>query len=420
MARSDTPGLTETSDDTRATDVEANGADRRSVGSLPMAMTTTLALLAALAPLAVDMYLPGFTGIGEEFGATVSAVQLTLTAFLIGMALGNLVIGPLSDKFGRRPSMLVGTFVCAVASVACALAPTVELLAVSRFAQGFAGAAGIVVGRAVVADRVAGVAAAKLFGLLVLVSGIAPIVAPLIGGAIVLSVGWRAVFWFLAAMSVLMLVAIVVFVPESLPADKRKAGGIGAMARELGTVLRDRVFLGNMLAHTFAFGVLFAYISASPFVLQGIHGLSTGWYTIAFAFNAVGLTAANIVNAKLLERVGPRKLLEFGTGLLVVFGALLVVDALVGPALWATLVLLWCSVASLGFVIANAAAIALERVRHAAGTGSALLGALQFLFAAAVAPIVGMWGEATAVPMAVVMAASAVLGWGALVVARRR
>ncbi|MGX7725564.1 multidrug effflux MFS transporter [Rhodococcus pyridinivorans] len=396
---------------------DEHGSGGRSLSGMSVA---SLGLLAALAPLAVDMYLPGFPDIAEEFGSTASAVQFTLTAFLIGMALGNLIIGPLSDRFGRRSSMLIGTAVCALASVACALAPTVELLAVSRFVQGFAGAAGIVVGRAVVSDRAEGMAAARLFGLLVLVSAVAPIAAPLVGGGIILSVGWRAVFWFLAALSLVMLAAIVFFLPESLPADRRSAGGLGGLASGIAVVVRDRTYLGYLLAHTFAFGVLFAYISASPFVMQKIHGLSTGWFTLLFAFNAVGISLGNVVNQKLLQRTTPHRLLGIGSALLVFWSAVLTVNALAGPVLGVTMVALWFGVASLGLVLANAATLALGQVRHAAGTGSALLGALQFLLAAVVAPIVGAWGEDTAVPMSLAMLVTAVLGLGSMALVRNR
>jgi len=397
-----------------------HGTHEQGGAGLSGAGVASLCLLAALAPLAVDMYLPGFTEIAEEFDATASAVQFTLTAFLIGMALGNLIIGPLSDRLGRRSSMLVGTAVCALASIVCAIAPSVELLAASRFLQGFAGAAGIVVGRAVVSDRAQGMAAAKLFGLLVLVSAVAPIVAPLIGGGLVLSVGWRGVFWLLALLSLLMLAAIVLFLPESLPAGKRTAGGLGGLVRGIGVVLRDRTYLGYLLAHTFAFGVLFAYISASPFVMQKIHGLSTGWFTLLFAFNAVGISLGNVVNQKMLQRTSPHRLLGIGLALLVFWSAVLTVNALAGPVLGVTVVALWFGVASLGLVLANAATLALGQVRQAAGTGSALLGALQFLLAAVVAPIVGAWGEYTAVPMAVAMFVTAVLGLGSMALVRNR
>ncbi|MCK8673309.1 multidrug effflux MFS transporter [Rhodococcus sp. HM1] len=373
-----------------------------------------MALLAAVAPLAIDMYLPAFPEMAVEFGTSASAVQLTLTTFLIGLALGQLVFGPLSDRFGRRPLLLVGTLVCAVFSAASALAPTVELLAASRFLQGFAGAAGIVLGRAVISDRAHGPAAAKLFGLLVVVNAVAPVVAPLVGGTVVTNVGWRAVFWVLAGLSLLMFACVLALVPETHPKERRSTGGAAAMLGDARALLRNRRYVGYTLAYAFAFGVMFAYISASPFVLQNIHGLSTGWYTVSFTANAIGLVIFSVVNGAVAGRFGERATLRIGLTLLAVFSVVMLVDALAGPVLWVTLVTLWLTMGSLGLVIANATTLALGEAQRAAGTGSAILGALQFLLAAAISPLVGIGGEETALPMGIAMVLSAAIALGAL------
>lgn len=401
--------------DTRSGDtVDSTAA--RPVASGVIAM---LALLAAVAPLSIDMYLPAFPRMAEEFGVSATAIQLTLTTFLVGLAIGNLVIGPLSDRFGRRPLLLVGTFVSIIATILCAWSPTVEWLTVFRFLQGFTGAAGVVLSRAVISDRARGAAAAKLFSLLVLVNGVAPVIAPLLGGAVIGLTGWRGVFWVLAGVSVLMFVGVLALLPESHPAELRSTGGLSAMIADAREVMSNKRFLGYVGAFAFGFGVMFAYISASPFVLQEVHGLSTTWYSIAFTANALGIVVTSGANAKLVDRVRPEALLRIGLVSMVAFSALLVVDAVVGPYLWATLVLLWFAVASLGLVIANATTLALGEARRAAGTGSAVMGAAQFGLAAVISPLVGLGGEGTAVPMAVTMLVSAIIGLGGVVFGTR-
>ncbi len=401
----DLPESTETGDDTGGKPFSAK-------------LIAVLALLAAVAPLAIDMYLPAFPEMAEEFDTSASAIQLTLTTFLLGMAIGQLVFGPLSDRFGRRPLLLVGTLACAVFSAASALAPTIELLAGARFVQGFAGAAGIVLGRAVIADRAKGVAAAKLFSLLVVINAVAPIIAPLVGGVIVTNVGWRAVYWVLAGLSVLMFLAVLLLVAETHPVERRTQGGATAMLRDAREVLRNRRYVGYTLAYAFAFGVMFAYISASPFVLQNVHGMSTGWYTVAFTANAIGLVIGSIANDNIVRRIGSGRTLRIGLTILASMSVLMLINSLAAPAMWVTLILLWCTMSSLGLIIANATTLALGQAQRAAGTGSALLGALQFLLAAAIAPLVGIGGEDTAVPMAVAMVVSGVTALGAMALAR--
>jgi DHA1 family bicyclomycin/chloramphenicol resistance-like MFS transporter len=384
--------------------------------ALPAATTTVLAFLTAIAPLATDMYLPAFPQLAADLGTSASAVQLSLTTFMIGLALGQLVIGPLSDQRGRRGLLIAGTAVCALAGLACAFAPSIGFLVAARFVQGFSGAAGMVLSRAVVSDRASGTAAARLFGLMMLIQGVAPVIAPLLGGSLVGAVGWRGVFGILAGLSALMLVGVLALVPETLPRERRRAGGIAATLRDARTVLTNRRYLGWTGALVLSFAAMFAYISASPFVLQNMLGLSVGAYSVAFAANALGLSVVSALSAKLVERVAPRRLLTVGVVALATVSVLLLADVvLLGLPRWPTLVLLFLAVSSLGLVLGNATGLATDEVAHAAGTGSAVMGALQFGLAAVVSPLVGLGGERDALPMAVTMV---VAGLGALLCVR--
>ncbi|GAA3815531.1 multidrug effflux MFS transporter [Cellulomonas soli] len=384
------------------------------------ALIGTLALLTAIAPLATDLALPAFPATATDLSVSASAVQLTLTAFMIGLALGQLVIGPLSDQWGRRRPLLVGATVCVLASAACAVAPSVGLLVGARFVQGFAGAAGVVLARAVVTDVAAGERAAKVFNGLMIIQGVMPVVAPLLGGALAPQIGWRGIYWVVTGVSALMAAAAVLIVRESLPVEERHRGGLAGLGRDMASIVRDRAYLGNTIAVVFCFGAMFAYISASPFVLQTLLGLSTGTYSIVFAVNSIGIMAASIASTKLVDTVGPRRLTQVGAITMTSASALLVVDTvLLGTPLWPTLVLLFVAVASLGLVAGNATMLALAQVPHAAGSGSALLGASQFAIAALAAPLVGVAGERSAVPMAVVMLTSTLVMLGGLTLARR-
>jgi DHA1 family bicyclomycin/chloramphenicol resistance-like MFS transporter len=387
--------------------------------AIPLSWLGVLALLTAVGPLAIDMYLPAFPQMAEEFGASASAIQLTLTAFMVGLALGQLFIGPLSDRLGRRRLMLIGTAVCIVAGAACALAPSIELLTAFRFLQGFSGAAGVVLSRAIISDRARGAAAARYFSVMMIINGAAPVVAPLIGGTLIDSIGWRGIFWILTGLAVAMFVGVAVVLGETHPPERRTTGGLGAMLRDAGSVFTHRRYIGYALTFAFGFAVMFSYIAASPFVLQNVLGLSPLAFSFAFASNAVGLVGMNALNARIVGRFGQRRLLHLGVSLLVLFSALLVADAVLGPVLWATLLLLWCAVTSLGLMVANATALALDEVRHVAGSGSAVLGALQSGLAAAMAPLVGVAGDHSAVPMAIAMLCSALIAATALLVLTR-
>ena len=404
---------------TRGTAVPAAGTSPASSGTtdptpprhaLPLATTTVLALLTAIAPLATDMYLPAFPQLAADLGTSASAVQLSLTTFMIGLALGQLVIGPLSDQRGRRGLLVAGTAVCAAAALACALAPSIGFLIAARFVQGFSGAAGMVLSRAVISDRARGTAAAQLFGLMMAIQGVAPVLAPLLGGTLVGAVGWRGVFGILAGMSALMLAGVLALVPETLPREHRTAGGLAATLRDARSVLTNRRYLGWTGALVFAFAAMFAYISASPFVLQNVLGLSVLGYSLAFAANALGLSVVAGLSTKLVGRIAPRRMLVAGVTALTVLSVLLLLDVvLLDLPRWPTLVLLFLAVSSLGLVLGNATTLATGEVPHAAGTGSAVMGALQFGLGAVVSPLVGLAGEHDALPMAVTMVAVSVV-----------
>lgn len=388
--------------------------------AISIPMLCTLALLSAVAPLATDMYLPGLPAVSADLTAPASTVQLTLTTFLVGLAVGQLFIGPLSDGLGRRGLLLVGTALCAVSGALCATAPSVQVLVATRFLQGFCGAAGIVLARAVIADRSSGDTAARLFSVMMIIGGVAPVLAPLAGGALVGPVGWRGVFWVLTALAVVMFLGVLLLVPETLPGHHRHGSGFAGLSRNTGYVLRNRCFLGYAATFACGFGALFAYISQSSFVIQDLLGLSPGMFSVAFAVNAVGLVGGNIVNTRLIGSFTPRWLLVGGVCALGVAAVLVLLVVTVGGSQrWGLLVGMFAVTTSIGFIFGNATALAQAQVPRAAGTGSAVLGALQFTVGAAVSPVVGAAGPATAVPMALTIAGMALLCAGALVTLAR-
>ncbi|MFB6835946.1 Bcr/CflA family multidrug efflux MFS transporter [Streptomyces sp. NPDC056361] len=376
-------------------------------------VTLVLGGLTALPPLSMDMYLPALPQVTGALHAPAATVQLTLTACLAGMALGQLVVGPMSDKWGRRRPLLVGMVVYVLATAVCALAPTAELLIGFRLLQGLAGAAGIVIARAVVRDLYDGVEMARFFSTLMLISGSAPIVAPLIGGQILRITDWRGVFHVLTVIGVLLTVVVWRFLDETLPAGRRQQGGVGAALRTMRGLVADRVFAGYMLAGGFGFATLFAYISASPFVVQEIYGASPQTFSLLFGLNSVGLVALGQINGKLLVgRVSLDKVLAWGLGtiFLASLALLLLTSGVFGEAgLFPIAACLFVLMSAMGVALPNTNALALMRTPHAAGSASALLGTTSFLVGAVASPLVGIAGEHTAVPMAVVQIVCAVL-----------
>ncbi|MCG3041836.1 multidrug effflux MFS transporter, partial [Streptomyces sp. S1A] len=363
-------------------------------------LTAALALLSFVVPLGTDMYLPAFPRMADDLGTDASGVQLTLTAFLVGLAAGQLVLGPVSDRFGRRGPILLGSAVCTVATALCAVAPTTEWLIALRFVTGFSGAAGIVVGRAVVSDVAEGGAAARLFGILMALGGLAPIVAPLLGGAVAGAFGWRGVFWALAAASALMFLGALIAVPETLPENGRRTAGLPAALGAAGAVLANRHYLGHTLAFVFGSGSLFCYIAASPFLFQEVLGMDMRQMSMAFSAGALTATLSSAANARLVSRFRPARLLVAGLAAMAVPMGAAMAAALTGRlGTPLVLVLLTVNFLGLGLVFANATALAIGCVPRAAGTGSAVLGTLQSAVGAAVAPLMGLGDQGTAVPL---------------------
>jgi len=364
-----------------------------------------LGSLSAFGSLSIDMYLPAFPALSADLRAGPSAVQLTLTTCVIGLALGQLIAGPLSDTFGRRRPLLVGLAVYTVLSAACIVAPSVYVLAALRFAQGLGGSAGLVIAVAAVRDRYAGTAMARFLSTLTLVTGLAPILAPVVGGQLLRLMSWRGVFVVLTGIGAVLFVVCLRWFEESLPLERRKPGGLLDTLRAFGRLLADRSFTGYALAGGFGFAAMFAYISGSSFVLQDIFRLSPQTYGLVFGGNALGLVTVGQCNRWLVDRFPPRRVLTVGL-VTALCGAVLLLAAVVWH-LGLTLLLLglFVVVASIGVITPNARALAMVGYPNLAGTASALLGVLLFAIGGFVAPLIGIGGTGTAVPMAVVIVA---------------
>ncbi len=388
-----------------------------------MVLTLLLGGFTAFGPLSMDLYLPAFPLLADDLGTTAAAVQLTLTADVIGIVVGQLVLGPLSDAHGRRRILLGSTLVCAVASLLCALSTSAALLVLWRFVQGASGGGGIVLARAIAADIASGVEAARLFSLFMTVSSVAPILAPVLGGLILAWTGaWQPMFYLLAAVSGLLVVLSWKAIPETLPVERRHTGGLRETGLAFVRLGRDRVFTGYALTVAFAYASLFGYIAGSSFVLQEAYGLSATQFSLLFALNAAGMIVLGFVNARLVRRVPVRTLLIVGlVGSSIAAVALLAaVGSPIGPALGvgAVLVPLFVVVATRGLVSANATVLAVQRA-PTAGAASAVLGACMFGGGILVTPLLALGGAGSPVSMAAVVAGGALAALFATVLLAR-
>ena len=376
-----------------------------------------LGALIAIGPLTIDTYLPALPSITRDLAASESAVQGTLTGILLGMGLGQLLVGPLADAVGRRRPLIAGLALHIAASVFCAFAPTIELLTVGRAIQGLGNAAVAVVSMAMVRDLFAGSAAATMLSRLMLVMGLAPVLAPTLGGFILQLTSWRGVFVILAVAGVLLVTLASLALRETLPVERRRPLALRPVLATYASLLRDRTFVGLVLISGLMFATLFSYIGGSSFVLQDIYGLSVAQFGLAFGVNSLGFLTGSQLNPFLLKRFEPRQLVRAGVSIGATAALLLLASAATGfGGLALILVPLWFLLFACGLTLPNTPALALTRHGEAAGTAAALLGASQFVIGGAAAPLIGVMGSGSAVPMALVMATTATL---AAVVAAR-
>jgi DHA1 family bicyclomycin/chloramphenicol resistance-like MFS transporter len=376
-------------------------------------LAAILGALTAMGPLAIDMYLPAFPTIAREFAAAPAAVQVSLAVYFIGIAVGQAFYGPLSDRFGRKPMLYFGLTLFVVSSVACALAPSVTVLIVSRFFQALGGCAPLVIPRAVVRDYFDERGSARMLSVLMLVMGLAPILAPLVGGQLLVNLGWRAVFWVLALYGTVWLVIVVLFLPESLPDARRRRQPLTTVLRMYGGLLRDRTYMGHVLSGGLIFSGLLAYIAGSPFVFIELFEVPPEQYGLFFGINAVGIITASQVNRWLATRIEPQRIVRIVLPCAMTAGLVLMLDAVTGAGGFAgILVPLFCFIACHGFVMPNTTAMAMAPHGSVAGSASALLGTVQFVLGATAGALVGLLANGTAVPLAAVVAACGVGAFG--------
>jgi DHA1 family bicyclomycin/chloramphenicol resistance-like MFS transporter len=403
-----TRGPVETRTGAASTGVEA--AVEVPTGRRYLQLVLVLGALIALGPLTIDMYLPAFPALSAELEASDSAIQLTLTGMLAGLAVGQLVIGPLSDALGRKRPLVAGLVTHAVASVLAALAPTIYVLAGVRVVQGLAGAAISVVAMATVRDLFSGNAVARLMSRLMLVIGLAPILAPSVGGLILEWTTWRGIFGVLAGAAVVLTFVAVLGLRETLPPERRHTPNLGRTLRTYRGLLTDGSFMALVLIGGLMMSAMFAYVAGSSFVLQDGYGLDELSFGLVFGANAAGLTLASQANPAMIARFGVVNVLSGAMLVGLASATALVAAGLTGiGGLMGILVPLGLVVGSVGLSLPNTPALALTRHGEAAGTAAAVLGAVQFGIGALVAPLVGMFGSTNAAPMGAIMMAVTLL-----------
>jgi DHA1 family bicyclomycin/chloramphenicol resistance-like MFS transporter len=410
---------------TVATDGSSGQPEAAPTGAAPgqgtgrLRLVLVLGALVALGPLSIDMYLPALPTIARDLLSTESTIQLTISGTVLGLGLGQLLVGPLSDAVGRRMPLIVGTGVHVLASLLCLVAPNVELLTAARVLQGLGASAGAVLALAMVRDLFTDQAAATLLSRLILVMGVSPVLAPTLGSALLRWTQWRGVFVALAVLALAIAVFAAVALPETLPAHRRQPLELGATVRAYGTLLTDRTFVGLLLVAGLAMAALFGFVAGASFVFQQQYGLTQAQFGLLFGVSAVWLIAATQLNARLMRRYRPHQVLVAASVAATSAGAVLFILALVGAGgMLAVAVPLWVALFFAGLMLPNAPAVALAAYGERAGTAAAMLGAEQFGVGAAVSPVVGLLGN-DAVGMATVVAGGLLVATLALVLVAR-
>jgi DHA1 family bicyclomycin/chloramphenicol resistance-like MFS transporter len=392
-------------------------APKQAVGR-PLAVV--LGLLTIFGPISMDLYLPVLPALTAELRSTTSEAQLTITACLLGLAIGQVVAGPMSDRFGRRKPLIIGVIAYTVTSVLCALSPTVETLILARFVQGLAGAVGIVIAQAAGRDVYSGGKLIRYYGRLTVLGGLAAIIGPVIGGQLAAVTDWRGVFLFLAAVGVAILVASLVVFRETLPQDRRITGGLSHTLNDFRRLLADRMFVGAVLITGFTYAAIFAYLSGATYILQGMYGLSPQGYSFAFGLNSLGFVIFGFISGRLAEHWSERGTLALGLAMALTGALGLLATALLHLPLIAIILSLFTMVSGVAVTSPPATSLALKEYPDIAGTASSLLGLARFSFGGLAAPLVGIGGANDPVPFGIVAAAAAAAAALCLGLVRRR
>jgi DHA1 family bicyclomycin/chloramphenicol resistance-like MFS transporter len=369
-------------------------------------LSTLLGLLTTFGPISMDLYLPVLPALAKELDAPTWAAQLTVTACLLGLAAGQIVAGPVSDRFGRRRPLFVGVVAYILTSVLCAAAPSIEALVVVRFLQGLAGAVGIVIAQAAGRDLYSGTKLVRYYGRLTVLGGLAAIIGPLIGGQLAAIADWRGTFLFLGAVGAVILAATAMIFRETLPSERRMSGGPAQARRDFARLVCDRTFLGAVLLTGFVNAALFAYLSGSTFVLQDIYGLSPQGYALAFGLNSLGFMVSGFAAGRLAERWSERGVLLVGVVMCVLGAGGLLATGVLRLPLIAMIASLLAMVSGVAVTSPPATSLAMADYPHLAGTASSLLGLARFAFGGLAAPLVGLGGSGTAVPLGIVTLAA--------------
>lgn len=368
-----------------------------------------LGAFSALGPFTIDMYLPSFPQIVQQFGTNASLVQLSLTACLIGLGLGQLIMGSLSDVYGRRRPLLISMIIYMLASFTCAFAPNIGFLIIARFVQGFAASGGIVISRAIVRDSYDGHEMTKFFSLLMLVSNVAPLLAPVAGSGIISFTTWVGVFVVLGMIGIVLVLLVTFKLRETLPVEQRASNNSVQLLKNFQSLFKDRQFLGYALAQGIMIGGIFAYVSGTPFIYQKIYGASPQVFAFLFGSNGISLIIGSQLVGRLTHIISERRFLLMGLLLSGLTSSVVLVVVLVHGPLFALVIPLFFFVMSIGISSTAAFPLAMESQSHIAGSASAILGLLPFLLGAITSPLVGVEGEYSAVPMGVIILTASAL-----------
>ncbi|WP_059103191.1 Bcr/CflA family efflux MFS transporter [Shouchella shacheensis] len=381
-------------------------------GKERLGLVLLLSLLAMLGPLNIDMYLPSFPDIASDLNTSASLVQLSLTATLLGLAIGQLVVGPISDAKGRKKPLLISISLFAVSSLLCALAPNITTLIVARFLQGFTASAGVVLSRAVVSDVFSGRELTKFFALLMVINAVAPMAAPIAGGGILLLpfASWHTIFFALAIIGLLIVLVIGMRLQETLPPEKRTPSSIGHSIRTMGDLLKDRSFLGYALVVGFIHGGSFAYVSGTPFVYQDIYNVSPQTFSILFGINGLAIIMGSYSIGRLSGKIHERSLLRTAVITAVSATALLLLMTIIKGPLFTLVITIFIYMTSMGMIVTSSFTLGMENQKHRAGSASALLGMLPLLLGSIFSPLAGI-NEESAVPMGVILFSTSAIGF---------